>query len=163
MIGSPERTAPGYPPEAMTTVTAASSRHRSGGRVPSVPVAEASSTAASGVSSRASTTCVSGSPKRALNSTTFSPDDVSASPTYRTPENGVPRRAISAIVGRATRSTTSSTRSAGAHGSGEYAPMPPVLGPSSPSCARLKSCAGTSGTTSMPSDRTNSEISGPSR
>ena len=81
VIGSPERTAPGYPPEAMTTVTAASSRHRSGGRVPSVPVAEASSTAASGVSSRASTTCVSGSPKRALNSTTFSPDDVSASPT----------------------------------------------------------------------------------
>ena len=30
----------------------------------------------------------------------------------------MPRRAISAIVGRATRSTTSSTRSAGAHGSG---------------------------------------------
>ena len=41
----------------------------------------------------------------------------------------MPRRAISATVGRATRSTTSSTRSAGAHGSGEYAPMPPVFGP----------------------------------
>ncbi len=35
----------------------------------------------------------------------------------------------------------------GAHGSGEYAPMPPVFGPVSPSPTRLKSCAGCSGTT----------------
>ncbi len=41
--------------------------------------------------------------------------------------------------------------------------MPPVLGPSSPSSARLKSCAGCSGTTVVPSVIANSETSGPSR
>ena len=45
----------------------------------------------------------------------------------------------------------SSTSVSGAHGNGEYAPMPPVLGPVSPSPTRLKSCAGTSGTTVVPS------------
>ena len=75
----------------------------------------------------------------------------------------MPRRAISAIVGRTTRSTTSSASPAGAHGNGAYAPIPPVLGPVSPSPTRLKSCAGTSGTTVVPSIRQNSETSGPSR
>ncbi len=41
--------------------------------------------------------------------------------------------------------------------------MPPVLGPSSPSRARLKSCAGCSGRTVSPSVMANSETSGPSR
>ena len=58
---------------------------------------------------------------------------------------------------------TSSTSFGSAHGSGEYAPMPPVLGPSSPSSARLKSCAGWSGRTVTPSVMAKRETSGPSR
>ncbi len=41
--------------------------------------------------------------------------------------------------------------------------MPPVFGPSSPSSARLKSCAGCSGTTVSPSVIAKRETSGPSR
>src|SRR3954467_11411427 len=41
--------------------------------------------------------------------------------------------------------------------------MPPVFGPASPSSLRLKSCAGTSGSTVVPSVTANSETSGPSR
>ena len=41
--------------------------------------------------------------------------------------------------------------------------MPPVLGPRSPSRIRLKSCAGWSGRTVVPSVIANSETSGPSR
>ena len=44
-----------------------------------------------------------------------------------------------------------------------YAPMPPVFGPASPSNARLKSCAETSGSAERPSQIANSETSGPSR
>lgn len=58
---------------------------------------------------------------------------------------------------------TSSTSFGSAQGSGEYAPMPPVLGPSSPSSARLKSWAGWSGTTVTPSVMAKRETSGPSR
>src|SRR5690606_31681349 len=58
---------------------------------------------------------------------------------------------------------TSSTNPGGAHGSGAYAPMPPVFGPVSPSPTRLKSCAGSSGTAVSPSVTTNSDASGPSR
>ena len=41
--------------------------------------------------------------------------------------------------------------------------MPPVFGPWSPSPARLKSCAGSSGTAVTPSVTANSDTSGPSR
>ena len=41
--------------------------------------------------------------------------------------------------------------------------MPPVFGPVSPSPTRLKSCAGASGTTVVPSVSANSDTSGPSR
>ena len=41
--------------------------------------------------------------------------------------------------------------------------MPPVLGPTSPSPMRLKSCAGTRGTACVPSHRTSREHSSPSR
>ena len=41
--------------------------------------------------------------------------------------------------------------------------MPPVFGPRSPSCARLKSCAGSSGTAVLPSHSANTDTSGPSR
>ncbi len=58
---------------------------------------------------------------------------------------------------------TSSTSLGSAQGSGEYAPMPPVFGPSSPSSARLKSWAGWRGTTVSPSVTAKSDTSGPSR
>ena len=56
----------------------------------------------SGEASSASSGWVSGSPKRALNSTTRMPRVVSASPAYSSPANGVPRRAISSTVGCST-------------------------------------------------------------
>ena len=76
--------------------------------------------------SRASTTWVSGSPKRALNSMTRRPREVSARPAYTTPTNGVPRWRSSSTVGCTTRSTTSSheagrrprQRRVGAHAAG---------------------------------------------
>ncbi len=83
-------------------MTAQSDDHSSGGSSASVPCADASSNPASGVFSSASTTCVSGSPNRALNSITLVPCEVSASPAYNSPENGVPRRAISSTVGWST-------------------------------------------------------------
>src|SRR5437764_8712589 len=56
------------------------------------------------------------------------------------------------------------TRSAGvsSHGTGEYAPIPPVFGPRSPSAARLKSCAAARGTARVPSQIAKSETSRPS-
>ena len=90
-----------------------------------------------------------GSPKRALNSSTRGPSSVSIRPANRQPTNGVPRRASSSITGRCTASTRASTSSS--RGTGEYAPMPPVFGPVSPSPSRLKSCAAPSGTTRRPS------------
>ena len=72
---------PGSPAAATTTVTAAPSRpaqRRRARRACRWPRRAAARP--SGVSSRASTTWVSGSPKRALNSTTRSPREVSASP-----------------------------------------------------------------------------------
>ena len=56
-----------------------------------------------------------------------------------------------------------SARSAGAQSSGEYAPMPPVLGPSSLSTTRLKSWAGGRARTVVPSVTQKTETSGPSR
>jgi hypothetical protein len=94
---------------------------------------------------------------------TCGPSLVSARPAYSRPENGQPRAAISSTTGWMIFFNTSGTRSAGAHGSGAYAPMPPVLGPASSSPTRLKSCAGRSGTTVVPSTRQNRDASGPSR
>ncbi len=51
--------------------------------------------------------------------------------------NGVCSSASFRTVGSAMVSMTSSTKPAGSHGSGEYAPMPPVFGPASPSPRRL--------------------------
>src|SRR5690606_11747337 len=56
---------------------------------------------------------------------------------------------------------TCSVRSGGAHGSGAYAPIPPVLGPVSPSPTRLKSWAGASGTARVPSQTASTDSSGP--
>ena len=46
---------------------------------------------------------------------------------------------------------------------GETAPIPPVLGPWSPSSARLWSCTDTMGTTFVPSEKTRNETSSPRR
>ena len=81
-------------------------------------MAAAISSSPSGDSSSASSGWVSGSPNRALNSMTRTPREVSASPAYSSPENGVPRRASSSTVGCSTVASTSSTRPGGAHGSG---------------------------------------------
>ena len=51
-------------------------------------------------STRGSTDCVSGSPKRQLYSSTRGPSGVSISPTKSDPTNGAPRRASSASTGR---------------------------------------------------------------
>ena len=73
------------------------------------------------------------------------------------------------MTGSATSRVTCSTKAASppqpsrSHGSGEYAPIPPVFGPSSPSCRRLKSCAGLSARTVSPSLRKKSDTSGPDR
>ena len=115
---SPFEADSGYPAEAITTATAAPGFHTGGGTEASVPVAAPTSSGESGESSRASSGWVSGSPKRALNSTTRRPRDVSARPAYSRPWNGVPRRAISSIVGWMTSRWISATRSAAAHGSG---------------------------------------------
>jgi hypothetical protein len=73
--------------------------------------------------------------------------------------NGAPRRASSARTGRCTTSTSSS---ASMPATGEYEPMPPVFGPSSPSKARLKSCAAGSGTAFTPSQSAKTDTSVPS-
>ena len=56
-----------------------------------------------------------------------------------------------------------STMSTGAHGKGEYAPIPPVFGPESPSNTRLKSCAGCIARIVVPSEIPKRETSGPSK
>ena len=55
------------------------------------------------------------------------------------------------------------TSSSVTKGTGLYTPMPPVLGPLSPSSARLWSCEVASGTTVLPSVRHSMETSGPLR
>ncbi len=115
------------------------------------PPAAAASAGSRSPSSRGRIDCVSGSPKRALNSSTFGPDSVSISPAKSTPMNGAPRRASSSTTGACTCSTSSATSGAPKPGTGENEPMPPVFGPASPSPIRLKSCAGASGTTRRPS------------
>ena len=64
----------------MTTATAAPGLQDGAGTEASVPVAEPISSGESGESSSAISGWVSGSPKRALNSTTRTPREVSARP-----------------------------------------------------------------------------------
>ena len=74
----------------------------------------------------------------------------------------MPRRAISAIVGLMVSFSAFCVISSVIIGAGEYAPMPPVFGPLSPSKARLWSCAVPIGRTFSPSDSTKNEASSPS-
>ena len=70
---------------------------------------------------------------------------VSARPAYSSPANGVPRRAISSTVGCSTRSVTSATRPSGRPRQRRVGAHAAGVRPASPSSARLKSCAGSSG------------------
>ena len=81
--GSPRRRARPSPPSRRTS-RAARPRARPGST-------QASSASSRSLRRRGSTACVSGSPKRQLNSSTFGPAAVIISPAYRTPWNGVPR------------------------------------------------------------------------
>ena len=79
----------------------------------SVPVAAARSSPASGVSSRASTTCVSGSPKRALNSITFGPAAGERQPHVEQPGE---RRAAPAHLGQGRLARPATSRPATSDG-----------------------------------------------
>ncbi len=68
-----------------------------------------------------------------------------ARPAYSRPENGQPRLTSSAATGFTTSSTIDAVTSAGSHGSGEYAPMPPVLGPGVPVADPLEVLRGKQG------------------
>ena len=61
------------------------------------------------------------------------------------------------------RSITSASTASSTIGTGEYAPMPPVLGPRSPSPTRLKSWAGGRSTAVVPSHTASTESSAPTR
>ena len=102
----------------MTTVTAAPGAHTGGAAPASEPEAAAASSPASGLASRSSTTWVSGSPNRALNSTTRTPAAVRLSPAYSRPRYGVPRRRISSTAGWMTLASTSAASAGGAQPSG---------------------------------------------
>ena len=81
-------------------------------------------------STSGSTTCVSGSPSRQLNSTTHGvPSRSTIRPAYSTPVKGVPRRRISSSAGKSTSARARASSAGVATATGLYAPMPPVLGP----------------------------------
>ena len=74
----------GYPAEASTTVTQSCGFHSTLAPASSPDAAAAQSSSRS-LSSRGSTACVSGSPKRQLNSSTLTPASVTIRPAYSTP------------------------------------------------------------------------------
>ena len=118
------RCGPGSRAPARTTVTAASLERAERDRRERSPRAAAASASSRSPSSRGISTCVSGSPKRALNSSTLGPSAVSIRPANRQPTNGAPRRASSSITGWWMRSTRPSRvveprhRRVGAHPAG---------------------------------------------
>ncbi len=112
---------------------------------------------------RAMMTCVSGSPKRALNSSTFGPDSVIMRPAKRTPWKRRPSAARPATVGTTISCMIRLWPSRLMFVVGETVPMPPVFGPLSPSSARLWSCTEAIGTTREPSEKTRNDTSSPSR
>ena len=113
------------------------------------------------LSSSGSTTCVSGSPKRALYSTTFGPSFVSISPTYSTPLNVKPSAFIARSVGSRISRSVRSAMCRVYSGLGANAPMPPVFGPLSPSNTRLWSWLAFIGTIVLPSQKHSTVTSRP--
>ena len=65
-------------------------------------------------------------------------------------------------MGSSTWSVTFPATSGVQDGTGECDPMPPVFGPRSPSCARLKSCAACIASTVFPSEKASTDSSSPS-
>jgi hypothetical protein len=84
------------------------------------------------------------------------------SPVYKQPRYGVPR-SLSASTHGCSTCSTACVRSASpsSQPTGAYAPMPPVLGPRSPSWARLWSQAGTNTRRRSPSDSASTLTSRP--
>ena len=76
---------------------------------------------------------------------------------------GMPSAARARIVGLMISSMMRACSAGVMTGAGEYAPMPPVFGPRSPSCRRLWSCEVASGSTCMPSAMTMKLASSPAR
>ena len=106
---------------------------------------------------------VSGSPSRQLNSRTSGlPSASTISPAYRNPRYGAPSSRMPAMVGSMTRRMILSCRVSSMMEEGEYAPMPPVLGPASPSSLALWSWELASGTAISPSLITMKLVSSPS-
>ncbi len=106
------------------------------------PRAAASNHGPRATASRGSITCVSGSPSLALHSSRTGPRVGQHEAGIQEPPERVPRRASSVRMAAWVVRMTSSTSSAGRSGRREYAPMPPVFGPRSPSHNRLWSRAG---------------------
>ena len=128
--GSPPRPSRPSPPSRRTT------RARSS---PSPPAHDTrSSVSRRSLRSRGSTACVSGSPKRQLNSSTFGPVGRQHQAGIEDAAVGraAPRERVDDRAGERV-STISAQRSASMPGTGEKLPIPPVFGPSSPSPIRL--------------------------
>ena len=75
----------------------------------------------------------------------------------------MPRAASTGSSGATASSTSRSARASSTSATGEYAPIPPVLGPVSPSPTRLKSRAGARAARRVPSHSTSNEHSSPTR
>ncbi len=114
-------------------------------------------------SNRRSRASASGSPKRTLYSISFGPSGPTIRPAKSTPWNGVPRSAMPRTVGSMMRVMIAASRAGVISGAGDTAPMPPVLGPVSPSPTRLWSCAEPNGFARSPSQSAKKDSSSPSR
>mmetsp|Transcript_3933 Transcript_3933/g.8488 ORF Transcript_3933/g.8488 Transcript_3933/m.8488 type:complete len:276 (+) Transcript_3933:246-1073(+) len=147
----------------MTMTTAESSDHVTEASS-SVPVAAARSNAVKSLVKRAINTWHSGSPKRMLCSNNFTrPSLAIMRPAKMTPVNGQPSAAMPSTVGLMISRMTMSVISCVTTGAGEYAPIPPVFKPVSPSPTRLWSCALASATAFPPPTTAKNEASSPSK
>ena len=108
--------------------------------------------------------CVSGSPSLVLNSKvlTSSSEEI-IKPAYKNPVNGCPSFIIPSKVGRMISRMTLAWIWGVTIGAGEYAPIPPVLGPWSWSNKRLWSCEVAKGKADKPLHRTMKLASWPSK
>mmetsp|Transcript_102719 Transcript_102719/g.296940 ORF Transcript_102719/g.296940 Transcript_102719/m.296940 type:complete len:233 (+) Transcript_102719:2170-2868(+) len=125
------------------------------------PLAHVFKTSYKSQSNNGRTACVSGSPKRQLNSITIGPSSVIIRPANKQPTKGLPSALMPSIVGFRMVVLMRSSISSLTVGVGAKAPMPPVFGPWSPSKIRLWSCAGGRTATRSPSVSASTEHSAP--